>query len=56
VVVTKIVRQIDFARMRNKGGYEACFEAAGSSGINTSFSYPRLPLVELVLPKEEMVL
>jgi hypothetical protein len=42
--------------MKSMGGNKDCFEVAGSSGINTSFYYPRLPIVELILPMVEMML
>jgi hypothetical protein len=38
------------------GGNKDCFEVAGSSGINTSYNYPRLPIVELILSMVEMML
>jgi hypothetical protein len=54
-MVNGVVRLTDFANSWSLRGYEAYFEAAGSSGIDTSYSYPGLPMVELLLPVVEMV-
>jgi hypothetical protein len=56
MMLTGVVWLVDFARWRSLGGSKACFEADGTSGIDTFFSYPRLPMVKLILQVVEVML
>jgi hypothetical protein len=63
VLVTGVVRLIIFESWKFPEGSQACFDACfegcfgagGSPRIDTSFSYPGLPILELILPVTEMV-
>jgi hypothetical protein len=56
MMLTGVVWLVDFAHWRSLGGSKACYEADGTCGIDTSFSYPRFPIVELILPVVEVML
>ncbi len=54
-MVTGVVRSVDFTDKGSPEGREIIFKTDGSPAADTLFSYPKLPIVVVVLPIVEMV-